>query len=310
MMPMDPVTADVEQGIQRLVTLILAKRPQLEGILLPFAALFTEKVRLAGALQDDPGAARYDVSGQRLSEGIPILAGISFGFLRPALDRAFAALVPAVKAWFPAIAPTLDSIEIAQRNGSIDLSQLAEAYVQGSLKDFKGAPATSEVGRQGLGFIVQLALSAVLQSLAPCFADQVREVHWDRSYCPVCGSLPSISYLSKTQGAASEFLVGGGGQRFLHCAICGHDWHTRRNRCAACECEDNDQHLYFQVPEETGERVDVCRYCSHYLPCIDLRETDASYHLDTAAVGMAHLDLLAQEKGFSPMVRAPWNTFE
>jgi hypothetical protein len=97
-MPTDPVTADVEQGIQRLVTMILAKRPQLENILLPFAALFTEKSRLAGALKDDLDATRCDLSGKRLAEGIPILAGISFGFLKPALDRAFAALVPAVKA--------------------------------------------------------------------------------------------------------------------------------------------------------------------------------------------------------------------
>jgi FdhE protein len=309
-MPTDPVTADVEQGIQRLVTVILGKRPQLEGILLPFAALFTEKTRLASALKDDLNATPCEVSGTRLAEGIPILAGISFAFLKPALARAFEALVPAVQAWFPATAAELDGIKIAQRNASLDLSRLAEAYVQGSVKDFQEERVTSEIGRQGLSFVLQLVLSAVLQSLAPSLAAQVWVVHWDRGYCPVCGSLPSISYLSKTQGASSEFLVGGGGQRYLHCAMCGHDWHVRRHLCAACECKDDDQHLYFQVPDAAGERVDVCRHCGHYLPCIDLRETDVSFHLDTAAVGMAHLDMLAQEKGFNPMVRAPWNTFE
>ena len=63
---------------------------------------------------------------QRLAEGVPVLAGISFGFLTPALERAFAALLPAVKAWFPAIVPELDGIEIARRHASLDLSQLAE----------------------------------------------------------------------------------------------------------------------------------------------------------------------------------------
>ncbi len=306
-MPPDPVTADVEQGIQRLVAVILGKRPQLEGLVRPFAALFSEKARVAGTLKDDLDPKRCEVSGTRLAEGVPILAGISLGFLKPALDRAFEALLPAVKVWFPAIAPELDGIEIAQRNASLDLSRLAEEYVQGSLQE---APALSEVGRQGLDFVVQLALSAVLQSLAPSFAAPVREVHWDRGYCPVCGSLPSIGYLSRTEAASSEFLVGGGGQRYLHCALCGHDWRVRRQLCAACECEDNAQHLYFQLPDGVGERVDVCRHCGHYLPCIDLRETDVAFHLDTAAVGMAHLDMLAQEEGFNPMVRAPWNTFE
>jgi len=41
-----------------------------------------------------------------------------------------------------------------------------------------------------------------------------------------------------------------------------------------------------------------------------LQELDALPHLDTLSVGLAHLDMLAQEKGFNPMVRAPWNTFE
>jgi FdhE protein len=152
-------------------------------------------------------------------------------------------------------------------------------------------------------------LSTVLQSLAPSLADQVGKTQWDRGYCPICGSLPYISFLSKPQNAPSEFLVGGGGQRYLHCAVCGHDWHVRRHLCAACETDDSDQHLYFNVADAVGERVDICPHCAHYLPCIDLREIDPTPHLDTIAVGLAHLDLLAQEKGFNPMVRTPWNTF-
>jgi len=68
--------------------------------------------------------------------------------------------------------------------------------------------------------------------------------------------------------------------------------------------------MYFHVPDTVGERIDICRLCGHYLPCIDLRDLDALPHLDTMSVGLVHLDMLAQEKGFSPMVRTPWNTFE
>jgi FdhE protein len=158
--------------------------------------------------------------------------------------------------------------------------------------------------------MVHLALSTVLQSLAPSLAAQVAETRWNRGYCPICGSLPLISYLSKPQSTPSEFLVGGGGQRYLHCAVCGCDWHVNRHLCAACERDDGDQHLYFNVADAAGERVDLCRHCAHYLPCIDLREVELAPHLDTLAVGMAHLDMLAQEKGYAPMVCTPWNTFE
>lgn len=308
-MPPDPLPVDVEKEINGLVAAILAKRPRLEGLLKPFAALFIEKARVRDDLKDCLDSAQLQTLGQRLSEGVPILSGVSFGFIKPALDGAFTALVPAVKAWFPAIAPVLDRIEIEQRNGSIDLSHLAEEYLVGGLKGFREPPPAMEVDRHGLGFIVHLALSTVLQPLAPALAAKFGEIHWNRGYCPVCGSLPFISYLSKPQTASSEFLVGGGGQRYLHCAVCGHDWHVRRHLCAACEKDDSDQHMYFSVPDATAERVDICHHCAHYLPCIDLRETDALPHLDTMAVGLAHLDMLAQEKGFEPMVRMPWNTF-
>jgi FdhE protein len=309
-MPTESVAADVELEIQRLVAAVLAKRPQLEGLLKPFAALFIEKARLAGDLQNHVDPGQLDAVGKRLSEGVPVLSGISLHFLKPALDCAFAALVPAVKAWFPAMEPAIDRIETEQRQGSLDLSHLAEEYLGGGLGGLRETAPTSQIDRNGLGFIVHLALSAVLQSLAPSLTSRAGEAQWNRGNCPICGSLPLISFLSKPQNAPSEFLVGGGGQRYLHCAVCGHDWHVRRHLCAACERDDSDQHVYFSVADAIGERVDICPHCAHYLPCIDLREADLSPHLDTMAVGLAHLDMLAQEKGYHPMVRTPWNTFE
>jgi len=288
---------------------ILAKRPQLEGLLKPFAALFIEKARLADDLQDRLDPEPFQTLGQRLSEGVPLLSGRSLKPLKPSLDFAFAALAAPVKSLFPAIVPVVDRIENEQLDGSLDLSHLAEEYLGGGLKGFRDAPPSKEVDRHGLGFIVHLTLSTVLQSLAPPLAAQVGETLWNRGYCPVCGSLPLISCLSKPQTASSEYLVGGGGRRYLHCAVCGHDWHVRRHLCAACEKDDSDQHLYLSVPDAAAERVDICHHCNHYLPCIDLRETDVPPHLDTMAVGLAHLDLLAQEKGFDPLVRMPWNTF-
>lgn len=308
-MPTDPVPADVEKEIQRLTAMILEKRPQMEAVIKPFAALFIEKARLAGDLKDQLNPEHFDTIGKRLSEGVPILSAISFRLLAKALDCAFISLVPAVKAWFPAILPALDRIENEHRNGGLDLSHLAEEYLGRGRNGFRETAPTSDVDRHGLGFMVQLALSAVLQSMAPSLAAHVENNRWDRGYCPICGALPFISYLSKPQNAPTEFLVGGGGQRYLHCSLCGHDWHVRRHLCAACEKDDSDQHMYFNVENAVGERVDICPHCAHYLPCIDLRETDVFPHLDTMAVGLAHLDMLAQEKGFHPMVRTPWNTF-
>jgi len=305
-----PAPVGPDQQIQCLVAEMVKKRPMLENLLLPFSALFIEKTRLAAALKAELNPAQIPISPKRLSEGVPILAGISFDSLKPALDRAFVALVPVLKAAFPALAFDLDRMEAAQRNASLELNRLAETYWESRLEGLRETPALPESGQISVVFVVNLVISTVLQSLAPSVAGWVGDLQRDRGYCPVCGSLPCISYLSKPQVSSSEFLVGGGGQRYLHCTLCGQDWRVPRHLCAACERDDTDEHMYFHVPDAVGERVDICRHCGHYLPCIDLRELDALPHLDTISVGLAHLDMLAQEKGFSPMVWTPWNTFE
>jgi FdhE protein len=305
-----PIATDVERQIQRLAAEMTAKRPSLEGLIRPFAGLLMEKARIMAVLKADLDPNWLNLSQKPCEAGLPILASFPCDFLKPSLNHAFFALLPVLAASFPAIAPDLARIETAQRNSSLEFSELAVRYFEGELEGFPETPAIRQIDRHSLAFAVTQVLSAVLRSLTPMVADGIIQLPWNRGYCPICGSLPSISYLSKALNASSEYLVGGGGQRYLHCAMCGHDWRVARHFCAACERDDNDEHLYFKVSDSASERVDVCHHCGHYLPCFDLRETDSLPHMDMLAVGLAHLDMLAQEKGFKPMVPAPWNTFE
>ncbi|MFZ0611017.1 MAG: formate dehydrogenase accessory protein FdhE [Desulfobacterales bacterium] len=309
----DPVTADVEQGIQRLVKATMAKRPALESLVKPFAELFIEKSRVARTLKKEADRDASDLSAsRRLSDGVPLLAGVALDSLAPALDHAFGALVPVLNRLFPAFTADLERINSAHHDASLNLVALAGACLESSFTGSSKSINASEtpIDPSGLGFVVNLVLSAVLQSLAPSLAQRIKDGNWQRGYCPICGSLPSLSYLSKPAAENAGFLVGGGGRRYLHCAVCGHNWRVSRTLCAACERELTDQKMYLRVQDDAGERVDVCHHCHHYLPCIDLRETGVFPHLDTAAVGLAHLDMLAQDKGYAPMFRTPWNTFK
>ncbi|MCU0557904.1 MAG: formate dehydrogenase accessory protein FdhE [Desulfobacterales bacterium] len=307
-MPTASYAADTEGQVARAVSSILEKRPQLESLLRPFGAFFIEKTRLAGALRAvlDPPPPDCDL-GQG-AEGLPVLYAIPFAFLKPALERASSALVPVLKTVFPAAARGLEEMGTSPCRASLQIERWAEEHLT-SLRESRPQPEPAG-DRGSLAFFGSQVLSAVLQALAPLLAERTAAIQWDRGSCPICGALPSISFLSQAQPSSSEFLVGGGGQRWLHCALCGHDWRVRRHLCAACGNDDSGRHIYFQVPEHVGERVDVCLCCHHYLPCIDQRETGTLPHLDTLAVGVAHLDILAQEKGFHPTVRTPWNTFE
>jgi len=40
---------------------------------------------------------------------------------------------------------------------------------------------------------------------------------------------------------------------------------------------------------------------------MDLRQKMDPFNMEVAAMGMVALDILAQEKGFSPLAATPWN---
>ncbi len=301
-----PAAAEVEQRIDRVVETIAAKRPMLQSVVKPFADLYREKARLVCSLRAESNAPALEGFGSRLDDGAPLLSILSLGILEPPLNRAFTALMPTLKTGFPAMAGDFDRILAAHGRGGLDLVILADAYLGRTIKPHSDHPDEPPA----VGFVIHTVLSAVLQALAPSLGAQIQENAWHHGFCPICGSLPAISYLSKAEPLGSEYLVGGGGQRYLHCVLCGHDWRVQRNLCAVCEKEDTEMKMYFTVPEEPGERIDVCHHCHHYLPCIDLRERDTLPHLDTACVSLAHLDMLVQEKGYAPMVPMPWNTFQ
>jgi FdhE protein len=179
--------------------------------------------------------------------------------------------------------------------------------VEGNWAIFQSAAEDYGVTAEALGFVVYWALSAVLYAARIKWVEPASFAAWSKGYCPFCGSLTGMAYLSKPEGPADEYLPIGGGQKYLHCALCGHHWRFERNRCPACDNNDKDTLVYYQESGETAERFDTCQKCSRYLLCIDLRKSDPTLSMDLSALGMVHLDLLAREKGFTPVAWTPWN---
>ena len=77
-----------------------------------------------------------------------------------------------------------------------------------------------------------------------------------------------------------------------------------------CDTSDKEDRCYYQEEGETCERIEACGRCGHYLLCIDLRECAPPPTMEVAAVGMIHLDILARDRGFSPMAWTPWNRID
>lgn len=134
---------------------------------------------------------------------------------------------------------------------------------------------------------------------------------WQQGYCPVCGALPSFSWLDKPGiDHKNAYLVGGGGKKHLYCGVCGADWAFQRGACPACDKKGSDAiEILQESGQKNGERLDWCTSCKGYCPCVDLREREFVPDPDAIALGMMHLDMVAAKKKLRPLRPAFWNMF-
>jgi len=166
----------------------------------------------------------------------------------------------------------------------------------------------TRLGAEGetLRFMLERSFKPYLQWLACTLGPHVKEDVWDKGYCPICGAYPDSSYLKKGD-REQEFLMAHGGQRWLHCAMCGHEWRLRRITCPYCGNEDAESLEYLSAKETPHERVYVCHKCNKYLTCLDLSELIEKPPSDLISFELLHLDIIAQQKGFTPLAWGQWN---
>ena len=296
---------DPAHPIDQTAEAILGRHPALEGLVTPFASLFKAKAGLVEELKQGPHRIPLPVGA--LASETPSLMGIDFEPFREPLEQAAESMLEAMAASFPALSRQASHIADAMKAHRIDLVLLAGIYLETGSQGLAPAAESAEVSPDGLDLAVRLALSAAPEALVFPADPETGRSPQEKGFCPVCGFPPSMSFLERAPESSSEFLVGGGGQKYLHCSLCGHDWLTLRHRCPLCGTDDPENRIYYQADGDTGERVDVCRNCKTYLPCIDLRKTGPVHHPDLAAVGMVYLDIMAQGKGFTPVTWTPWN---
>ncbi len=307
-MQLERLNGTIEQQYDQAIALSLKKRPALESVIKPFGAVLRKRERVIDDIEAGLPPLAPDPEKNRRRPGVPMVADLSFTDLKPSLGKAYADLIPALNLAFPNLKADFSTIAAAIETGGLDLALLSEAYLENNAEAFQASGKTVELSEEGsLGFAVNWTLSAVLNAARIKWAASADLSSWAMGYCPFCGSMPAISYFARPEGPTNEFLSGGGGQKYLHCALCGSQWRFRRHRCPACDTEEKDHLHYYQESGEIGERIDVCRKCGHYLLGIDLREIAEPPSMDMAAVAMVHLDISAREKGFHPMTWTPWN---
>lgn len=111
------------------------------------------------------------------------------------------------------------------------------------------------------------------------------------SRCPVCGSYPDMAMLNDTEE----------GKRYLHCALCEHEWPYKRLSCAICGNEDQETLGFFTIDGNERHRIDYCDACMGYIKTLRLIKTEdpESFDLTVETLITAYLDATMLEKGYS-----------
>jgi len=135
-------------------------------------------------------------------------------------------------------------------------------------------------------FLAHMAVWPSMKCLRKSAAQGIQGYTWNYGYCPLCGSSPDMAYFNEE------------GKRFLHCELCGHEWHYQRLKCPFCENERAKDLGYFTSEEEDGYRVDFCRKCKHYIKTLDRRLVGSPGPLELENLTTLHLDMLAHKQGF------------
>jgi formate dehydrogenase accessory protein FdhE len=126
------------------------------------------------------------------------------------------------------------------------------------------------------------------------FGDVVNK-HWENSFCPVCGSLPSIGILGGDRDGGMSLV----------CSLCETQWDFRRLHCPFCGNDNQNDLGYLCSEADEVYRVNYCNKCKLYLKVVDIRKKGNVYSYPVEDILTLPLDILAQEKGYKRLSPNP-----
>lgn len=267
----------------------------LESILEAFRGLLVEQARLRAELPAPDIGWFGGLEPERFARGIPLTDREDLIGIGKMWESGSKRLVPPMREGFPRIEEALGELLSAIGNGGFD----PEAFVRAALTN-RNREASEIAARSGLDpAVVKFALIHVARPFvakrAEVLKPLIEALSWDKGYCPICGSLPEMSLLRDKEG-----------RRWLRCGFCFNEWRFMRLMCPCCETQEAGQAEVLFVEGREHERLDLCHKCKKYVAEIDLRNLVSEPVLEVAALGLLHLDVVAQQRGFQPMGGSWW----
>jgi len=225
-------------------------------------------------------------------EGFSLIQKEDFPLDTETSTKLFATLCQIGKDSNPHMAEQVRKIKEAIDNKRIDLKKLLSK----GMKAEKIKKVADEFGLDAkvFLFLIQGCTRPSIESGMEQLRSQLDPENWLKGYCPMCGSLPSLSLLKGEEG-----------KRYLLCSYCGYQWRIDRLICPFCNNKEQQFLQYFCGEGEDAYRIDLCDKCQQYIKTIDDRTLE---ELDPVLEDLAtlHLDILASQKGYKRPIPNFW----
>jgi FdhE protein len=280
----------LEKRIQQLKQ----KRPGYKDILDFYQKVKEAQDKLKSSLKIEPIKLKKEWKELLAKEGFSLIKKEDFPLDIEASAGLFQALCWIGKEANPHMAEQEKKIQTIIDKKKIDLKKL----LREGLKEGRIEQIADEFGldKKVLLFLIQSSIRPSIETGMEQLRSELDPETWLKGYCPMCGSLPSLS-----------LLKGEVGKRYLLCSYCGFQWRIDRIFCPFCNNKEQQSLHYFYGEGEETHRIDLCDKCHQYIKTIDYGKLEAS---DPVLEDLAtlHLDLLASQKGYKKPVPNPWTT--
>lgn len=282
--------------LDRDIDVLMRNKPHVKPLLEAFAPIFRLKnlVLESGLFEALSGG---HLPGP-LTDGAPLILSHPPLIEQEMLNEAARMVLDAIAQGFPKLGKDLEILAsqlIGQEFSAGAIFPSSHVFI--AVPDGAVPSGMISANQAAMNLFINVLRKIILSKWENAIAGNIDATGWTKGYCPVCGSLPSLS------------ISQGKGRPWLHCAACGHEWRFPWAKCPSCGNERPEEALYFFVDGEKDEKVFTCRNCRRYL--LSFRRYEDHFHGDPelAAIGMTHLDIIMQQKGLTPTGFCEWNYF-
>jgi len=268
--------------------------PFLKSMVNAFKEVAISRAVLKARRAETPDIHILPPDRSRFAEGYPWLTeNMIASLMDPWGENVKFTMLPLAIA-FPGIASAVLHLRDAFEQGKVNLEDCISALVEGREEDI--TKTASYLGFQPVvfKFILGQMLKPFVEKRTESLRHFIKNLPWHQGYCPICGAFPELS-----------FLISAEGQRWLRCSLCSYEWRFDRMSCPYCGKQNQDKE-FTCISGVEHQWVELCPDCHRYIVGIDLRQHAVS-SIDVAAIGMIHLDMISQQRGFFPAAECAWN---